>query len=159
MYSLWKLIKCCCYSIRNIFLLAFSDFLFYCKLDFPIESLQTAKLAYLHCLLQMEHAWVVCTQALSVFRSKSPSVCVSLVCQCAHKLVSSHPPSPHKQTDLCTQSNKYCLPILRHSTPWRKAGIDRQHSFSWSIVSFSVFLSLSPHVSDIAKLPVLFLIL
>ena len=50
-----------------------------------------------------------------------------------------------------TQSNKYCLPILCHSTPRREASIDRQHSFAWSIVSFStsLFLSqcLAPHTS------------
>lgn len=42
--------------MRNIPLLSLNDFLFYRELDFPIDDLQTSKLAYLRYLPQMGHA-------------------------------------------------------------------------------------------------------
>lgn len=77
---------------------------------------------------------------------------------CANTHTSSHPYPPSACTH--TQPNKYCLPILCHSTPWREAHIDRQHSFAWSIVSFFTSLSVSrtPHILHISQLSILPLI-
>lgn len=71
---------------------------------------------------------------------------MSIPCHCTHLRA-----RVHTNTHTHTQSNKYCLPILCHSTFRREASIDRQHSFAWSIVSFSTSLflsqSLAPHTS------------
>lgn len=67
--------------------------------------------------------------------------------QCANMHASSHPmPRTH------TQPNKYCLPLLCHSTPKREAGIDRLHSSTWSIVSLSVRLLLPSRLRQKTRL-------
>lgn len=73
----------------------------------------------------MEHAWVVCMQALRLLRSKNPSVWHSPLCKCLRMLTPT--PSFWARTHVVrdTQPNKYCLPILCHSTPWREASIDK----------------------------------
>lgn len=73
----------------------------------------------------MEHAWVVCMQALRLLRSKNPSVWHSPLCKCLRMLTPT--PSLWARTHVVrdTQPNKYCLPILCHSTPWREASIDK----------------------------------
>lgn len=91
---------------------------FYGKLYSPIDGLQTPEFSHLRCLPQLWLAWVVCILALSVFRSKSPSLRILLSVR-----TSSHPypSSAHTHTQTRTHSLINIASIfLCHSTPRRE---------------------------------------